>query len=132
MTHYLALLRGINVGGNSLIKMDALARMFEDMGFSHVKTYIASGNVLFESDEADMEKMEKGIEAEILKTFSHKVRIFIRTDEQMRKTVESFPKIFADTDWKHNVIFLGKELDTPEVVKRFATKEDIETLTYTP
>lgn len=49
MTVYIALLRGINVGGHNLVKMTELKKMSEDMGFHDVKTYIQSGNVLFKS-----------------------------------------------------------------------------------
>ena len=51
MTTYIALLRGINVGGNKIIKMQDLKTMFQSIGFQNVRTYIQSGNVLFESDE---------------------------------------------------------------------------------
>jgi uncharacterized protein (DUF1697 family) len=59
MTKYVALLRAINVGGNNIIKMDALRSEFEKMGFQSVKTYIQSGNVLFESDLSDKSEIEK-------------------------------------------------------------------------
>ena len=58
MTIYIALLRGINVGGKNIIKMETLKQLFIDMEFSDVKTYIQSGNVIFSTKEVDREKLE--------------------------------------------------------------------------
>src|SRR5438552_14543588 len=63
MARYVALLRGINVGGNNLIKMGALKACFEKQGFGDVATYIASGNVLFSESAAGAAKLAAGIEA---------------------------------------------------------------------
>jgi uncharacterized protein (DUF1697 family) len=52
-TSYVALLRGINVGGKNIIKMETLKQCFVDMGFSDVKTYIQSGNVIFKTQKSD-------------------------------------------------------------------------------
>jgi uncharacterized protein (DUF1697 family) len=59
---YAAFLRGINVGGNKMIKMQDVAKAFESLGFSNVKTLIQSGNVIFESAPTDDEKLIKKIE----------------------------------------------------------------------
>ena len=63
---YLALLRGINVGGNNIIKMDELKKTFEELNFSDVKTYIQSGNVLFKDAEKDRMKISEKIEKALL------------------------------------------------------------------
>src|SRR6266576_4561263 len=55
MTKYVAFLRGINVGGKKLIKMDALGRAFQSLGFENVKTFIQSGNVFFDNAETDLD-----------------------------------------------------------------------------
>ncbi len=68
MTIYFALLRGINVSGHNMIKMTELKRMFEEMGFTRVQTYINSGNVIFESEER-AELLEARIETEISSVF---------------------------------------------------------------
>lgn len=59
MQKYVAFLRAINVGGNSLIKMDVLKKHFESFGLDKVQTYIQTGNVIFESKERDASKLEK-------------------------------------------------------------------------
>ena len=61
-TIYIALLRGINVGGKNIIKMETLKQLFIDMEFSDVKTYIQSGNVVFSTKEVDREKLVRTIE----------------------------------------------------------------------
>lgn len=64
MTIYIALLRGINVGGHKIIKMADLKRLFESIGLKQVKTYIQSGNIVFESEE-DINALKVKIEFEI-------------------------------------------------------------------
>ena len=88
--NYIAFLRGINVSGHKIIKMADLSKMFTGMKFKNVKTYIASGNVLFESNEKDTSKLETKTEKEILKTFGFEVIVFIRTKEELEKIVKTF------------------------------------------
>ncbi len=71
---YLTLLRGINVGGNNIIPMADLRVCFEKMGLNNVRTFIQTGNVFFESDEKNIEKLEKHIASELNKTYSKKHR----------------------------------------------------------
>lgn len=132
MTNYVALLRGINVGGNNIIRMDALRAEFTRMGFTAVRSYIQSGNVLFASPVANQTKIEKNIEAALSRAFNYQAKVLIRSEQQLAQTVASFPKIFGDTDWKHNVIFLRPAIDSAEILQRFAVKKEIETITYTP
>ncbi|MDN3017367.1 DUF1697 domain-containing protein [Paenibacillus sp. BSR1-1] len=90
MTIYIALLRGINVGGHNKIKMADLKSLLEDMGLHKVKTYIQSGNVLFESDEETerlSEQLEKGIE----KTFGFPVPVILRTVEEYERIIHHCP-----------------------------------------
>lgn len=90
MTIYIALLRGINVGGKNIIKMADLKQMFEAMGFCEVKTYIQSGNVLFKSDE-DEELLCKKIEHEIEITFGFSVVVILRTAVELEQIIENRP-----------------------------------------
>lgn len=82
MKIYIALLRGINVGGHNKIKMAELRYMFEKLGYSRVQTYIQSGNVLFESDESEQSLCER-IQEEIEKTFGFWVNVIIRTAAEL-------------------------------------------------
>jgi uncharacterized protein (DUF1697 family) len=112
MTTYIAFLRGINVSGHKIIKMTALAEMFTNMKFKNVKTYIASGNVLFESNEKDPSKLESKLEKEIKKTFGFDVTVFVRTREELEKIVKlnPFAKIKTDKP-KFYVLFMREKFD---------------------
>ncbi len=70
------MLRGINVGGNNIIKMADLKACFERMGFSNVSTYIQSGNVIFESTKKDAARLEKKIETSLSEAFRYDSRVW--------------------------------------------------------
>jgi uncharacterized protein (DUF1697 family) len=95
MTVYIALLRGINVGGHKKIKMAELKGMFEEMGLGRVQTYIQSGNVLFESDEGAGE-LRSRIEREIERVFGFEVTVVVRTVHELQRVIGSCP--FADIE----------------------------------
>ena len=80
---YVAFLRAINVGGRHLVKMDALRRLFEELGFTNVETFIASGNVVFESKSRSAASLEKAIEAHLQKSLGYEVKTFIRSESEV-------------------------------------------------
>lgn len=90
MTIYIALLRGINVGGHNKIKMADLRRTLETMGLSRVQTYIQSGNVLFESNESE-EPLRKQIEHKIEEDFGFPVTVVLRTAVELMWIAENCP-----------------------------------------
>lgn len=90
MTVYIALLRGINVGGKNIIKMADLKRAFESIGLCEVKTYIQSGNVLFKSNEGE-ESLCNKIENEIEAVFGIPVKIILRTSTELEKIILNCP-----------------------------------------
>jgi len=91
MKSYIALLRGINVAGQKKIKMDALKAVFEQMDLLNVRTYIQSGNVLFESGEKDEAALAKRIERGIEEAFGFQVPVVLRTEEQLADVVRRNP-----------------------------------------
>ncbi len=99
---YIALLRGINVGGNSLIKMSELKKCFENIGLDDVRTYINSGNVIFTSSMTNKLKLANKIESEIEKTFLFPVRVVVIDEKSYRKIIKSVPK-----GWKYNLLFMS-------------------------
>lgn len=109
MAGFVALLRGINVGGNRLIKMTDLKRMFEDMKLQNVSTYIQSGNVLFDAKETDTDKLRDKIEKALLKALGYQVDVYVRSREQMEAIVkyDAFKKMKAGADAKVYVAFLS-------------------------
>lgn len=89
MNTYLALLRGINVSGKKIIKMEALRALFQNEGFTDVKTHIQSGNVIFRSKSSSKEKVAAQIEKMILAEFGFDVTIFVLDAEQVEKAVDN-------------------------------------------
>jgi uncharacterized protein (DUF1697 family) len=90
MTTYIALLRGINVGKNNRIKMADLKSLLETMGLTKVKTYIQSGNVLFEAND-EAEQLCQRLEDEISKTFGFPVPVILRTAEEYEQIIRDCP-----------------------------------------
>ena len=91
MPVYVALLRGINLGGHKKIKMEELRASLTAMGFAEVKTYIQSGNVVFKAAKISDKALSKKIEATILSKFGHSVSVIIRTAEEIEQVIANNP-----------------------------------------
>lgn len=111
MARYVALLRGINVGGKNPVAMAALREAFERAGFDDVSTYIQSGNVLF-SSPAPAAELESRIEAAIEETLGLDVVVVVRSERQLRAVVDRAPGEFGEhPDCYHSdVVFLKAPL----------------------
>ncbi len=88
MRTYLALLRGINVSGHKMIKMDALKKALEGIGFTQVVTYIQSGNVFVDSNEESPSKVGFLIKQEIFKQFGHDVPVIMVALEELQACLD--------------------------------------------
>jgi uncharacterized protein (DUF1697 family) len=128
MTQYLALLRGINVGGNNLIKMAELKACFEEQGFGAVTTYIQSGNVLFEASAGAPDKLTRRIEATIAATFDCSARVVLRSRKQVRDIVERAPRGFGAEPgkYRYDVIFLKAPLTAVSAIKAVPIKDGVD------
>jgi uncharacterized protein (DUF1697 family) len=91
---HVALLRGINVGGNNILPMKDLTKMFTDAGCKEVRTYIQSGNVIFEGP-AGAAGVADAIKAKIEKRFGYRVPVILRTAGQLLKTIRDNPFLAA-------------------------------------
>jgi uncharacterized protein (DUF1697 family) len=91
MTAWICLLRGVNVGGNKMLKMDALKALFGTIGLRDAKTYLQSGNVVFRSDETDRAVLMRRIEDGIRKKSGLEVKIILRTADELRKVIAANP-----------------------------------------
>jgi uncharacterized protein (DUF1697 family) len=127
-TQYLALLRGINVGGKNIIKMADLKACFESMGFSDVTTFIQSGNVLFRSAEKDKFKLTKKIEKALSKNFSYLPRVVVVSHQELKRIVKQAPEGFGSEPGKYrcDVIFLKEPLTSKEAMKDVSIKEGVD------
>jgi uncharacterized protein (DUF1697 family) len=122
MRRYVAFLRAINVG-NHQVKMDELRRYFEPLGFGNVSTFIASGNVIFESDES-ADQLEQRIEQHLEACLGYEVGTFVRSEEDIKAIAEHDPFDEAGTDY---VVLLRQKPDrqTRERLERLTTDDDL-------
>ncbi len=129
-TRYIALLRGINVGGNNIIKMTDLKSCFEQMGFSNVKTYIQSGNVLFNSDEKSASTLVTEIEKAISERFHYTSSIVLISQEQLQEIIANAPADFGEDSslYRYDVLFLKPPLTAEEAIKDIRTIDGIDNL----
>ena len=88
---YVALLRGINVGGHKAVKMDRLRKAFEALGFEHVTTYVQSGNVVFNASTQASGNLSKKIEEKVLREFAISVSVIVKTSEEVSEVVRNNP-----------------------------------------
>jgi len=110
MTKYIAFLRAINVGGNSIIKMDDLKKIFESFGLENVQTYIQTGNVIFESKVKDVPLLEKMLESQLEKALGYNVGIFLRTMQEVTAIASQCPFTSKENETVH-VAFLREQPD---------------------
>ncbi len=106
MPQYIAFLRAINVGGHT-VKMDDLRRLFEALEFSNVKSFIASGNVFFDSTSKSPQTLEKRIEAQLRQALGYEVSTFIRTPAEVAEVAayQCFPA--SDLSAPYHGLYVG-------------------------
>ena len=112
---YIALLRGINVGGH-VVKMERLRELFTELGFTHVRTYIQSGNVFFESDSTDRAALASAIEPHLRQALGYDVPIFLRTVAELEQILATnpFQHLNVTSDMRLCVTFTSQKI--PELV----------------
>jgi len=125
---YVALLRGINVGGNKLIRMKDLARICTDAGLKNVRTYIASGNVVFESGSANKTALTRKIEKALHQTLGYEVSVVLRTLSEIKSIVNRNPfrKYEASKDVMLCVVFLANEPKTKPTLPLVSLTDNLE------
>ena len=125
---HVALIRGINVGGNNAVSMAALRAGLEADGFADVRTYINSGNVVLDAGKSSTAAVNKAVEAVLLRDFAVKTVVVTVTADALRRVVADAPAGFgADTEeFKHDVVFLSESLDTQETFAAVRLKEGID------
>lgn len=127
--NYIALLRGINVGGKNKISMADLKQHLESAGFSGVRTYINSGNVLFQS-ELSRKELEAKIEATIVGNFkldSSIIKTLVLSEGELRRIIKHKPKGFgAHPDKYHSDVIFLLEIGMSDALKVFRPKADVD------
>jgi uncharacterized protein (DUF1697 family) len=128
MLRYIAFLRGVNVGGHKIISKETFIEVFTSLGFSGVRTYIQSGNVLFESPDKQREELTERIQQALLQATGHNVTVMLRTIDELEALVASDP--FGDRKQEPRanvyVAFLATEPGEAGIAKLLArqTEED--------
>jgi uncharacterized protein (DUF1697 family) len=127
MTRFIAFLRAINVGGRTA-KMEDLRAIFVGLAFSNVETFIASGNVIFESGAQDSKALETKIAAQLRHALGFEVAAFIRTDLELAKISvhQAFPQPDVESAAALNVAFLSDTLNESSRKKLTALTTDID------
>ena len=124
---YVALLRGINVGGKTLIKMEDLKACIEALGLDGVSTYIASGNVLFETSQRSAAKLEAKIESAIERRFQLPVKVVVLDRAAYGRIVKAIPKSWVgDESLRANVAFVRRGIDARQVVRELKPDAAVE------
>jgi uncharacterized protein (DUF1697 family) len=118
MDQYVALLRGINVGGHQ-VPMSALKKTLEGMGCQNLKTILASGNVVFEAKKENLSSLSKKLETTLAKTFGFSIPVFLRTKRDIEKLVKSepFKGIKVTPETRLYVTFLSEKSKSTKIPK---------------
>ena len=128
MTRYVAFLRAINVAGQKLIKMKDLARIFAAAGCKNVRTYIQSGNVIFDSKSTNSDALSKKIERALQQALGYEVTIILRTLAGVEALVRRnpFKKIKTGDEVMPFVVFLSQQTKPTPKLPLISIKENLE------
>lgn len=130
MKRYLALLRGVNVGGNNRVEMKKLKEIFETAGFSDVSTYINSGNVIFSGPD-DKDEVVAAIKSILKENFPFDIQMIVRDSRSIRKLVKAIPADWQnDGKQKTDVLFLWDEYDNKDSLKLVKLVDGIDKVIY--
>ncbi len=130
---YAALLRGVNVGGNAIVSMKDVKAAFEAAGFSDVRTYTNSGNVVFRSAVKDPRKLESVAEKAMQGICDFSPRVVVKSLPEMAGIAKAIPASWTDEkEWRYYVVFLRHTVDSEDIVEKLNPREGVEELIYAP
>ncbi|MCR1949895.1 MULTISPECIES: DUF1697 domain-containing protein [Clostridium] len=128
---YVALLRGINVGGNNKIDMKLLKKTFERIGMESVITYINSGNVIFIDMKHTKEEIIELLEEAIFRDFQLNIKVLIRSIDDFENMMKLLPESWKNDKYmRSDVLFLWEEIDKETVIDELKIKPEIDTVMY--
>ena len=125
---YVALLRGINVGGKNIIRMADLRNCFETEGFRDVVTYIQSGNVIFRAPDSTPGALTIRIEEMLASAFDYQARVMLRSRQQMEAVVAGAPAGFGSQPDRHryDAIFLRNTLTAQDAMREVRVRPEVD------
>ena len=112
MPKYVAFLRAVNVGGH-IVKMDQLRQLFKALGFSNVETFIASGNVIFDSNSKSTKTLERKIESLLRETLGYQVATFVRSTSELANVAKYKPFDDSELEADGNALYIAFTTDEP-------------------
>jgi uncharacterized protein (DUF1697 family) len=131
MIKYIALLRGINVGGKNKVEMMKLKSVFENAGFDNVLTYINSGNVIFESNEKDVDTLILEIKKILRESFNFDIKVLIRNSCNIGRLAKKIPGDWQnDSVQKTDVLFLWDDFDNKKSLSLIKQVAGIDNVLY--
>jgi uncharacterized protein (DUF1697 family) len=127
LTRYIALLRGINVGGHN-VRMENLRRLFEELGLQNVRTYIQSGNVFFDTRETDASTLARRIETRLREALGFEAAVFLRTVPQFQKLLagDPFKKLKVTPDMRLCIVLTDEPVRRDLELPLFSPKKDMQ------
>ncbi len=129
---YIALLRGINVGGNRKVDMKRLRALLESLNCHNVSTYLNSGNAIFESQRKQTE-LQNNIEKDLQNEFQFEIPTIIKTEKEIRKIANVIPENWQnDAAQKTDVAYLFPEIDRIETIDELPIKKEFADIRYVP
>jgi uncharacterized protein (DUF1697 family) len=130
---YVAFLRGVNVGGKSIVSMAAIRAALVALGLSDVRTHINSGNVIFSTRASDAQRLTVRIEKALEQHTGMAIKLLVMDHKALKKIVDAIPRTWVDDKTMRTyVLLLWKELDDRGILDRLAIKPGVDELRYTP
>jgi uncharacterized protein (DUF1697 family) len=130
---YVALLRGVNVGGANMVSMADLKAAFEAAGMDRVRTYINSGNIIFGSEALDREQLTGSLQTAVRKVGGLDVDLQLRDEDELAAVVATIPSDWRNDDtMKCDVVFLQPDVDRPGILEDLGPRPGIEDALYVP
>lgn len=128
---YIALLRGINVGGKNKMDMKLLKKAFERVGMNSVVTYINSGNIIFTDNSQSRTKISHILEEAIHADFGLEIKVVVRSFDDFKKIMHSLPNSWTnDQQMKSDVLFLWDDVNDESVLDKLVIKPEFDTVKY--
>lgn len=129
---YIALLRGVNVGGKNIVDMKRLKTTFESLGFTRVTTYINSGNILFENSTKHQVEIAPLIEEAIKREFLLDIKTIVVSSDHLNSICLEIPPTWVkNKEMRTDVMFLWEEFDHPSVISKFQINP-VDNVKYVP
>jgi len=127
---YVAFLRGINVGGNNMIKMERLREIVAALGFENVKTYVNSGNVIFETKKTGDKKLAAAVHEVIKKELGMDISVMVRSVDEIKEIVKKNPYHGRfENDKELHIFFLNEPLSPEHQKLLLANNSETELIT---